>query len=177
MRHGRLIGGMMLGVMLACGPDARAVERHTEHTWRLADGEAQPAASLEDAGWLAGSWDGECFDQRCEEVWNPPSAGTMVGFYKLYGDEGVRFYELMVLVVENGSLIMKIKHFNADFSAWEDKAEFVSFPLVKVEPEALHFRGLSFYRRGADDIDIWIALKRDDELREHHLTYRRAGTD
>jgi len=177
MRHSRLIGGMTLGIVLAFGPDARAAERHTEHTWRLADGEAQPAAALEDAGWLVGSWDGECFGERCEEVWNPPSAGTMAGLYKLYGDDGVRFYELMVLTVENRSLIMKIKHFNADFSAWEDKADFVSFPLVKIEPEALHFQGLSFYGRGADDIDIWIALKRDDELREHHLNYRRVGTD
>lgn len=177
MRTRWFIGGIALAAVLGAGTESRAAEPYTDHTWRLAEGEAQPEATLKDAAWLVGSWDGECFEQRCEEVWNPPSAGTMVGMYKLYGDDGVQFYELMLLTVENGSLNMKIKHFNADFSAWEDKAEFVSFPLVKVEPDVLHFRGLTFHRRGTDDIDIWIALRRDDEVREHLLTYRRVGSD
>lgn len=165
----------LLAALLA-GAVARAAEPLTEHTFRLAEGETAPSATLEDVGWFVGAWDGDCFEQKCEEVWNPPSAGSMVGMYKLYGAGGVRFYELMLLTVENGTLLMKIKHFNADFSAWEDKAEFVSFPLVGLAPDAVHFRGLSFYRRGADELDIWIALRRDGELREHLLAYRRAGT-
>jgi hypothetical protein len=106
-------------------------------------------------------------------VWNPPSAGTMAGLFKLYGEDGVRFYELMLLTVEDGTLLMKIKHFNADFSAWEDKSDYVSFPLVALEPDVVHFRGLSFYRRGPDTLDIWIALTSDGEVREHRLAYRR----
>jgi hypothetical protein len=152
---------------------ALAAETYTAHTYRLAKGDAPPAATLSDVAWLVGAWEGECFDVRCEEVWNPPSAGTMVGLFKLYGDDGVRFYELMLLTVEDGALVMKIKHFNADFSAWEDKADYVSFPLVALEPDAVHFRGLSLYRRGPDDLDIWIALARDGDVREHRLAYRR----
>ena len=29
---------------------------------------------------------------------------------------------LLLLVEEEGSLSLKVKHFNADFTAWEDKA-------------------------------------------------------
>jgi Domain of unknown function (DUF6265) len=175
MRKLRLTGSLVLAGLMASPPDSSAAERYTPNTWRLAAGEAQPTATLEDAAWLVGAWDGECFGQRCEETWNRPSGGTMAGVYKLYDEGGVSFYELMILLVENDSLIMKIKHFNADFSAWEDKTAFVSFPLVKLEPDALHFHGLSFRRRDADYIDIWIALKRDGEVSEHHLIYQRAG--
>lgn len=166
----------LAGILFAGVGISGAAEPLTGHTFQLAAGEAAPAATLEDVAWFVGSWNGECFEQKCEEVWNPPSAGTMVGMYKLYGDDGVQFYELMLLTVEDGRLQMKVKHFSAEFSAWEDKDDFVSFPLVAIEPDAVHFRGLSFYRNGADAIDIWIALRRDGELREHRLAYRRAGT-
>jgi len=150
-----------------------AVEPKTEHTFRLAEGEKRPAATIEDASWLAGSWTGTAFGQTFEEVWNPPSAGTMVGLFKLIGDEGVEFYELLLLSVEEGSLSLKVKHFNADFTAWESKEDFVDFRLVKKEKDALHFSGISFYRRGENAIDGYIVMKHGAEVREHHLKYVR----
>jgi len=150
-----------------------AAEPKTEHTFQLEPGEERPAATIEDASWLVGSWAGTAFGQRFEEVWNPPSAGTMVGFFKLLGDEGVAFYELLLLSVEDGSLSLKVKHFNPDFTAWEEKADYVNFRLVKIEDEALHFGGLSFYKRGDDAIDGYIVMKNGDEVTEHHLEYRR----
>mgnify|MGYP000474719007 CR=1 FL=1 len=170
----RLAGSCaVLGCLVLCAAAAFAKEPRTEHTFRLAEGETAPPATLEDAAWLVGSWDGECFGERCEEVWNAPSAGSMVGMFKLFGDDGVRFYELLLLVVEDDTLVLKVKHFSPDFSAWEEKSDYVSFRLVDVEPDALHFGGISFYRLGPDDIDIWIVLKQGEEVREHQLTYRR----
>jgi hypothetical protein len=165
----------ILAVILlgALATTATAAEPRTEHTFQLAEGENRPAATIDDAGWLAGSWTGTAFGQRFEEVWNPPSAGTMVGCFKLFGDDGVEFYELLLLTVEEGSLSLKVKHFNADFTAWEEKADFVDFRLVKKEKNALHFGGLSFYRRGNDSMDGYIVMKHGDEVREHHLTYTR----
>ena len=168
--------GLLLGVMASAGA-VHGAERMTDHTYRLADGETPPSATLDDAAWLVGSWQCEAFGERCEEAWNAPSAGSMVGLFKLFDDEeGVRFYELLLLTVDDGTLVMKVKHFNADFSAWEEKADYVSFPLVAIEPDALHFRGLSFYRRGPDAMDAWLVLKRGDESGEHLLRYWRTGT-
>ena len=150
-----------------------AAEPRTEHTFQLEPGEERPAATIEDASWLAGSWVGTAFGQRFEEVWNPPSAGTMVGFFKLIGDDGVSFYELLLLSVEDGSLSLKEKHFSPDFTAWEEKADYVNFRLVKKEDTALHFGGISFYRRGENSMDGYIVMKKDDEVREHHLKYER----
>ena len=161
-----------LAVSLA-GQASWSAEPRTEHTFGLEPGESRPAATLADASWLVGSWTGTAFGQRFEQVWNPPSAGSMIGFFKLYSDDGVSFYELLQLRVEDGSLSLKVKHFNADFTAWEDKADFVDFRLVKLGDNALHFGGLSFYRRGDDSMDGYIVMRKDEELTENHLKYIR----
>ncbi len=153
---------------------ASAAEPRTEHTWQLSDGEARPAASIEDAAMLVGSWTGTAFGQRFEETWNPPSAGTMVGMFKLIGDDGVSFYELMLLTEEEGTLFLKVKHFNPDFTAWEDKADYVTFKLVKKSPNELHFGGLSFYRRSDDRIDGYIVMRSGDQVSEQPLVFERA---
>lgn len=150
-----------------------SAEPKTEHTFRLEPNEQRPAATIEDAAWLVGSWTGTAFGQQFEAVWNPPSAGTMIGLFKLLGDDGVAFYELLLLSVEDGSLSLKVKHFNPDFSAWEEKPEYVNFKLVRIDDDALHFGGISFYRRSKDSIDGYIVMKNGDEVTEHHLTYER----
>jgi len=165
---------LILALLLAAfALPVSAAEPKTEHTFQLADGEQRPVATIEDAAWLVGSWTGTAFGSTFEEVWNPPSAGTMVGFFKLIGDEGVAFYELLLLTVEEDSLSLKVKHFNADFTAWEEKSDFINFQLVKKDKDALHFGGLSFYRRGDDSMDGYIVMKSGDEVREHHLKYER----
>lgn len=155
------------------GDITAAAEPRTEHTWQLAEGEMRPEATLDDADWLVGSWGGTAFGQRFEETWNPASAGTMVGMFKLFGDDGVSFYELMLLTVEEGTLHLKVKHFNADFTSWEEKPDYTRFKLVKKTPDALHFGGLSFYHRNDDLIDGYIVMRNDGELIEHHLVLER----
>jgi len=152
---------------------ACAAEPRTAHTFQLAPDEARPAATLEDASWLVGSWTGTAFGKRFEEVWNPPSAGTMVGLFKLFGEDGVAFYELLLLSVEEGTLSLKVKHFSADFSAWEEKPDFVNFRLVKKEADALHFGGLSFYKKGDDAIDGYIVMRSGEAVTEQQLQYKR----
>ena len=91
----------------------------------------------------------------------------------LFSDDGVTFYEIMLLTVEDGTLSLKVKHFSPDFTAWEEKADYVEFRLVAIEDDALHFGGLSFYRRGPDTMDAWIVMKNDQGIREEKLVFRR----
>lgn len=159
-------------VALLCEPGV-AAEPRTEHTYQLAENEPRPTATLEDASWMVGAWSGTAFGQRFEEAWNAPSAGSMVGMFKLLGDDGVVFYELLLLSIEDDTLSLKVKHFNPDFSAWEEKGDYINFQLVKKERDALHFGGISFYRRGADAIDGYIVMREGDSISEHHLRYER----
>jgi hypothetical protein len=159
--------------MLASSFSVFGAEPRTENTFKLAEGEERPAATLDDAAWLTGSWTGTAFGKQFEETWNPPSAGSMVGLFKVFDDEGVSFYEIMLLTVDDGSLSLKVKHFSADFIAWEDKPDYVNFKLVKLDDDALHFGGLSFYRRDGDTIDAYIVMKNGENVTEHHLAYVR----
>lgn len=166
-------------VLAACtvllASSAFAAEPRTEHTLKLSDGEERPSATLEDAAWLVGSWTGTAFGKRFEAVWNPASADSKVGLFKLYDEDGVAFYEILLMTVEDGTLSLKVKHFNPDFTAWEDSDEHIDFRLVKVEDDALHFSGLSFYRRSDDEIDGYIVMRNEDGLQEHELKYFRRG--
>ena len=147
----------------------------TEHTFRLEDGEQRPSATLEDVEWLAGSWTGRAFGERFEEVWNPPSAGSMVGLFKLYDGDQVSFYEILLIIEEQDSLALRVKHFSADFVAGEEKPDYISFPLVRVDTDAVHFSGLSFYRTGPDSIDGYIVMRSASGVREEKLEYQRVA--
>ena len=153
---------------------AAAQSQRTEHTLKLDDPENPPAATLADATLLIGSWTGTAFGGTLEEVWNPPSAGSMVGFFKLMHDGEVSFYEILLLAEEEGTLNLKVKHFNADFSAWEEKEDHVTFRFIKAEKNALHFSGISFYRINDDEMHAYIVMRSGDEVREEKLVYHRA---
>lgn len=99
----------------------------------------------------------------------------MVGMWKLYDDEkGVNFYELMLLKEEGDGLVLLVKHFGADFKAWEEKEDFVKFRLIKIEENAVHFSGLSFYKNGDDKIDGYIVMThKEGKKTEHKIAYLR----
>ncbi|MEM8499230.1 MAG: DUF6265 family protein [Pseudomonadota bacterium] len=162
---------MCIGMCL-CSTLFAATPR-TEHTFGLSEGEQRPAASLKDAEWLIGSWEGTAFGKQFEAVWSPPSAATMVGTFKLFDDSGIDFYEILVLEIQEGALSLKVKHFSAAFHAWEDKQDYVNFRLVAKKDNELHFSGISFYRRSANSIDGYIVMRNGDKLSEHHLDYKR----
>jgi hypothetical protein len=165
------VPGPLLAVLASIG--AHAAEPRTEHTFRLAEGEDRPAATLEDASFLVGRWAGTAFGERMEESWSSPSGGSMVGTFKLFDGDEPAMYELMLLTVEDGTLSLKVKHFNADFTAWEDKPDYVNFRLVAKTENALHFGGLSFYQRGDDRLDGYIVMRNGDDVSEQHMTYER----
>ena len=150
-----------------------AQSQRTEHTYQLDDPASRPAATLEDVSWLVGNWSGEGFGVQFEEHWNPPSAGSMIGFFKLIDGDEVSLYELLLLVEEEGSLSLKVKHFNADFTAWETKEDYVRFRYIMSEENAVHFSGISFYRIDEDTMHAYLVMRTGDTIREEKLVYRR----
>ena len=159
-----------------CVP-VRAQTPNTEHTLKLDDPDARPGATLDDVSWLVGSWSGPAFGGTAEEHWNPPSAGSMVGLFKLMDGEKVVFYELLLLVEEEGTLNLKVKHFNPDFSAWEDKEDYVNFRFIEANDDAIHFSGISFYRISPDELHVYLAMRRGEELFEQKLVYNRRAAN
>ena len=168
----RMLATIALIATVGC---LQAAEPRTEHTFKLSEGEDRPAATLEDARFLVGRWTGTAFGEKMEESWSEPTGGSMVGTFKLFSGDDPAMYEIMLLTVEDGTLSLKVKHFNADFTAWEDKEDYVNFRLVAKAPGELHFGGLSFYQRGEDELDGYIVMRNGDEISEQHMTYTRVN--
>lgn len=137
---------------------------------------AAPAAaqSIDDAAWLAGRWVGEGLGGKVEETWAPAAGGQMVGHFQLVRDGRPVFYEIMLLDSRPGGLRLRVKHFNPDFTAWEDKAGWHSFEPVAVDPDRLRFKGLVLEKAGKA-LRISITFRaRDGTVREEVLKLSRA---
>ncbi len=129
----------------------------TEHTVKLDEGAISPLANIEQMSWMAGAWQGEAFGGTIDEVWSPPAGGAMMGMFRLVQGDETGFYELMTLVEESGSLVFRLKHFNADLKGWEEKDETVDFPLVALEENVAFFDGITFQRADDTTLNIYLA--------------------
>ena len=165
---------LILAMLIFASWSAWAMEPRTDNTFQLSEGEAPPDANLEDVAWLSGAWTGSAFGSEFEAFWSPPSAGSMVGTFKLMKDGEVNFYEILTITKDEGRLNMKVKHFSADFTAGEEKAEFTNFKLVGLEEKAVHFSGLSLRQIDGNTMHGYIVMRmKDGSLREEKLTYKR----
>ncbi len=117
-----------------------------------------PTASLDDIAWLTGHWEGASFGGVTEEIWSPPLGPSMMGSFKLVVNDEVQFYELMTLTEENGSLMLRILHFDKELNGWEEQGHPEEFPLVKITDQALYFDGLTFERTSKKKINIYVIV-------------------
>ena len=135
---------------------------------------AQEAPSIDSAAWLAGRWIGEGLGGQVEETWAPAAGGQMVGHFQLVKGGKPAFYEILLLDAPPTGLRLRVKHFNPDFTAWEDKAVWHSFEPVSAAPDLLKFKGLTFARTG-DEMLVTVTLKtKDGTVTNHPLRLRRA---
>lgn len=167
-----LLVGTMGGAQEATAP-AQA-QGSTPNTLRLAEGDPRPPARVADLSWLAGRWIGEGLGGQSEEAWSEPAAGAMVGYFRLVRDGKPVFYEIMTLLESEGSVELRLKHVNPDMTGWEEKNDFVTFKLVKLNGTTAHFSGLTF-RRSGEALEIFLALRSGGTVREEKFTMRRAA--
>lgn len=159
-------------VALASASALAAQTPLTANTLTLDDPAKMPSASVEEFAWMGGHWMGEFLGGMAEEVWTPPLGGSMLGTFKLVRSDTASLYEIMALVEENGSVVLKLKHFNPDLSGWEEKDEHVAFPLVKLEENAAYFDGLTFQRISDDTLQGYLVMKTAEGVNEASFTYR-----
>ena len=128
-----------------------------------------------DIAWFAGRWVGSGLGGETEETWSAPAGGAMMGMFRLVKGGTVVFYEFLTLVEREGSLLLKLKHFNADLTGWEEKGAFVTFRLIETTPAELRFDGLTFRRIAPDRVDIFLALRnrQDGTVREEAFSMIR----
>jgi hypothetical protein len=148
---------------------------NSTHTLRLDASAPRPAAKLTDIAWLEGHWAGTGFEAKVEEIWTGLDGRSLLGLFRLVQDGQPRVYEIITVVEEEGSLVMRLKHFNGALKGWEEKEKFVSFPLVKLEPHAAFFDGLTYrLEAGGDTLRVWLVVgHKDGPLQEEEIIYHR----
>lgn len=164
--------------VLSLRNDVFSHSQGTSSVLKSEETDTAPRATIADVSWIAGHWQGEMFGGLAEEIWSPPVGGTMMGMYKLVRDGKVVFYELMIIAQDSNGLVLKLKHFNADLTAWEEKTETVDFPLIKHTSSEAIFDGLTF--RMIDDETMQVLLRmeqKDGDTQEMEFTYRRVGDE
>lgn len=157
-------------VLAACLPGVYASE-----TLTLAPGQTSPKANIEQLSWLAGLWQGEALGGVVEEHWAPPSAGSMVGTFKLSSKGKVKFYEIEIIREVGDSLVLQLKHFHHDLKGWEEKDKTVDFALVKMEDNAAYFEGFTIRKISDDEIHMFVVFSREPEIKEASFKYKRGG--
>lgn len=135
---------------------------------------SQETATIQDAAWLTGRWVGNGLGGELEEVWSAPAGGQMVGHFRLLREGKPVFYEFILLDVADGGLRMRLKHFNPDHTAWEEKDNWTTFSPVSASANQLAFSGLRILRHGPDAISMTLRLRNGDQVSEETLQFRRA---
>lgn len=145
-----------------------------QNTRSLPPGAPSPAASIDDLAWLIGHWQGEGLGGQSFETISPPVAGQMAGHFQQVKDGKISFYEIYHFVPRGHSLLLRLKHFNADLTGWEEKGQSVEFPLVAIEKDAVYFDGLTMRRTGADGFESFVLIKhKDGRTEEAGFRYKR----
>jgi hypothetical protein len=143
-------------------------------TMTLAEGAASPPATIQDVAWIAGHYACEALGGTAEEIWLPPRAGAMLATFRMIRDDKPSFYEIATISEENGSLMLRILHFDAALHGWEkEKNGPQQFPLVKLEKGKAYFSGFTFEAKEGGAIDEWVAIHgKDGTISEALFAYK-----
>jgi len=126
--------------------------------------------TVEDIAWLSGYWVGTGLGGDVEELWSKPKNGKMICAFRFDDGEDLVFTEHVTMTNTDMGVSMLVKHFSADFTAWEEPAEFVEFPLIKLEGTSAYYNGCTIIRTD-DHLDIYVMIDQDGQVSEEQFSY------
>ncbi|MCJ2189193.1 DUF6265 family protein [Novosphingobium beihaiensis] len=165
--------------LLLCLSSLPAQGALAQETRTASEGHSPPRATVSQLRWLAGQWEGPGINGApARESWFAPVGGIMTGmFVQEDGKGAVRFTEFVQIAEKDGSLVLRVKHFNPDLTGWEEKGTTEDFPLVAMADGAAYFDGLTIRRDGRDGMLSAVRMERKDgSVEELEFRYHRPGT-
>lgn len=135
-------------------------------------GAASPPAKIADFAWLEGTWIGAGLGGQTEETYSAPLGNAIVGTFRFVKDGKPVFYELVTVVEEGGSVLIRLKHFHPNLVGWEEKDKSVEFKLVALEGQTAYFDGQTL-RREDDTLLAAVLIKgKDDKEGVEQFSYK-----
>ncbi len=126
--------------------------------------------TVDQLDWISGYWVGEGLGGDVEEIWSIPKNGKMFCVFRYDSGADFVFSEHVTMTQTERGLSMLVKHFSADFHAWEEKDQFIDFPLIKIEPNRAYFDGCSFIRED-NELKIYVSIEHQGEVKEELFHY------
>lgn len=127
--------------------------------------------SVQNLAWISGYWIGEGLGGEVEEVWSAPKNGQMLCLFRYDAGAEMIFSEHCSMVNTSDGVKFRVRHFNADFTAWEDKEAFVEFPLISMEGQTAYFDGCTIIREGSN-LKIYVYIEHDGSAQEELFEYQ-----
>ena len=140
----------------------------------LDEGIKQEKVAISQLNWLSGNWKGKGLGGDCEELWMPVNDNSMQGVFRFYENKKLQFTEYMHLIQEaDSTLSIKLKHFNADLSPWEEKEKWITFKLIKVENQTAYFNGMT-YQRKKNKLVIKLNMRHNEKKWTEEFVFYKA---
>lgn len=169
-----MLRSILSAALIFCTSSLFAQSVYTENTLKLDDPTNMPDANIDDVAWLSGNWVAEAFGGLAEDIWSDPAGGSMVGLFRSVSGGEVNFYEIFTISEIEESLILRLKHFNADLTGWEEKNVTQDFQLVEISDQGVWFEGFTILKKGSDAYQVFLAMKSPDgEVAEMEFNFSR----
>ncbi len=146
------------------------------------NGAAAQESAFDDVAFLEGHWEGGGDGFDFEETWYAAEAGVMTGMARGTADGALRVLEYLIIAEEEDGLVLRYKHFNPDYSTWEQEGP-IALPLTEAgendvtfsaDPPSQAIKSIRFRMTGADKMQADISLLRDGEESGLTITLERA---
>jgi len=157
---------------------------------------AAPApVGIEQVAFLAGDWSAHRPARNgaqdfTQEVWSAPAGNNMIGMFRWVGADGAsRVFELLTITEEDDTLVLRLRHQDAQGNAWEEQAKPATLHLarlVSADPDS-HTPSIATFQDTAGSCDLaaceydastpgqlTITVRFDDTARQH-LVFTLAG--
>jgi hypothetical protein len=142
--------------------------------------------SFDDMAFLEGHWRGG-EDFTFEETWRAAEGGVMTAMARgvSYGDSGgqLRVLEYILVSEEETGLVMRFKHYNANFTTWEKEgpttlvltAAGENDVTFTADPPSETVKSVRYWMPSADMLQADVVLVEDGEENGFSLSFNRAG--
>lgn len=161
MKHLRI--SLIIASLYSLGLSAPAQTKITEHVYRNDPAVAPAKAVLADFVKMTGYWKGDGLGGVCEELWMLEAGGMLHGSFRMATNGKLSFSEFMTITIDSaGHALLKVKHFNPDFTGWEEKNKSEDFLFLRRDENSIYFSGMTYAFEGNDKLTIYVTFKGSD---------------
>jgi hypothetical protein len=139
------------------------------------------ADKLANIAWMQGSWTTMVDGDYLDEFWSPSHADSMIGMFRWSKKDKLWMSEMLSIVTEGDTIVLRIKHFDRAMIGWEDKDKPLTLPLVRQSKDESVFETenkaerLTYRKTGVDTMDVLLEENGKDRQNRVEFHFRRLG--